>query len=248
MGLLNYKAHCSTVNDDTTYACATDEEMISFINNQEVHLSLENGNLVVYFKPFPVKYLNYLKKYNSKKYYRVLTMDEIRQSIRLRKIENNMNQVYIQLFRLSRRRSYAFNAPSYVPSFWHCKRNDEGHGDALQIAKYNSGVSTCSSYNAHGIKSEFHYLNFITRFKYCLSVQDAKRGYMVVLQNLSVASTSRNLFRHLILNYGTSTDSSGNLCQGSYDFHFGLVAGIVGPYGGIVYNPIEEDITYAKLK
>ena len=43
MGLLNYKAHCSTVNDDTTYACATTDEMISFINSQEVHLSLENG-------------------------------------------------------------------------------------------------------------------------------------------------------------------------------------------------------------
>lgn len=243
MGLLNYKAHCSTVNDDTTYACATRNEMISFINNQEVHLRIErNGNLVVHFKPFPVKYLNYLKKYNSKKPSRVLTSEK---NNGIRVIENNMNQVYIQLFRLSRRCSPNFTAPSYVASFWHCKRNEEGHGIARDITTFNNYVSTCSSYNSH---NGTPWLNFTTRFKYQLSVQDARRGYMVVLQNVSKGLTSN--YHHVILNYGTSLDGEGNLSQGSYDFHYGLVAGIVGPEGGprsnVVYNPIEEDITHIR--
>lgn len=49
------------------YAIATDEEMQEFLQNQDIYLQIDehNGkkNLVCYFKPFPIKYYNYVKRW-----------------------------------------------------------------------------------------------------------------------------------------------------------------------------------------
>lgn len=49
-----------------SYAIATDNEMTDFLQNQDIYLQIDehNGkkNLVCYFKPFPVKYYNYVKR------------------------------------------------------------------------------------------------------------------------------------------------------------------------------------------
>ena len=62
------------------YACATKDEMEPFIKNLKVTTVLEHiheitesdgttknaGNLVIYFTPFPIKYINYLKTHQDK--------------------------------------------------------------------------------------------------------------------------------------------------------------------------------------
>lgn len=55
-----------------SYACATEAEMGAFLAEQAEHLVLKldthNGkqNLVAYFKPFPIKYYNYVKRWYVK--------------------------------------------------------------------------------------------------------------------------------------------------------------------------------------
>lgn len=245
MGLLAYKAHCSTVDDSTYYACATDSEMMHYIRDQNVRLKIESHgsekNLVVHFDPFPVKYLNYVKKYNTKKPYKVLRGDESLELVR--KIENNHNQIYIQLFRICRKASVlsSWDTTNYVTSFWHGDPTSEGLATAKAIAGSARGLTTCSKYTGDPKTTRFK--NFRTYFKYCLTPEDAARGYMVVLRNLKMDETINNDHKMTLI-YGTSGDHPGN-DYGRYDFHYGLAAGLVGPQDVRKYNPVEDDVTPA---
>lgn len=244
MGLLAYKAHCSTVDDGTYYACATDSEMMDFVRNQNVRLNIEERsgkkNLVVHFDPFPVKYLNYVKKYNTKKPYKVLSGGESQELIR--KIENNHHQVYIQLFRICRKNyAPAWDTTNYVTSFWHGDHTSEGLETAKNIAGFTRGLTTCSKYT--GDPNTTRFKNFRTYFKYCLTPEDAARGYMVVLRNMRLDETVNNDHKMTLI-YGTSGDQPGN-DYGRYDFHYGLAAGLVDPQNVTKHNPIEDDVTPA---
>ena len=94
MGLLAYKAHCSTIEPEYSFACATEEEMKEFITNLDIHLVIEEHkgmkNLVVTFTPFPVKYLNYIKRYNAKPHPGMAN---------IKVIKNAQRSIFIQLFR-----------------------------------------------------------------------------------------------------------------------------------------------------
>lgn len=99
--MLKYRAHCINVNT-TNNSCATDEEMQEFISNLDVHLVVEtyNGtkNLVLYFTPFPVKYLNYLKRWNN-----YGNEKEVMSRYRGRQDRT----IYVQLFRINKKGSSA---------------------------------------------------------------------------------------------------------------------------------------------
>lgn len=108
MGLLVYKAHCTTHDIEHSYACATKAEMMDFIANLDIHLAIEEHkgvkNLVFKFTPFPVKYLNYIKRYNAKPHPGIANM---------RVIKNSQDSVFIQLFRRVNKRGLDYSHYNY---------------------------------------------------------------------------------------------------------------------------------------
>ena len=64
------------MSNSTSAGLPTISEMVTFINNQELTLKIEDHvsmtgkthhNLVVYFKPFHGKYYNWIRRYNGEK-------------------------------------------------------------------------------------------------------------------------------------------------------------------------------------
>ena len=102
--MLKYKAHCTSV-DIINNACATDREMENFISSLDVHLAVETHNneknLILYFTPFPVKYLNYLKRWNN-----YGNEDGV-----VSRYKGKQNKtVYVQLFRINKKGSSQRNS------------------------------------------------------------------------------------------------------------------------------------------
>lgn len=92
-----------------SYVIATDNEMTNFLQNQDIYLQIDehNGkkNLVCYFKPFPVKYYNYVKKWYP-------TKDGAKDKRTPKK-----NTIMLQLFRgrVNGRETRYFLPNQYVP-------------------------------------------------------------------------------------------------------------------------------------
>lgn len=241
MGLLQYKAHCTT-SYDTPYAIATDDEMRTFLQNLDVHMCFENSgqgadgkiyfNIVLRFTPFPVKYLNYIKRYNRPRK---------GESWRVRGSENSphgmgnkddsQHMVYVQLFRIPKRNvcKGSFNSASL--------RNARGWGAWAMGDCYDAWCGdiykdVCRiTYNTVTPYGGLLYTP-APRFRHPLTPMAAAKGSVLMLQNCTILDGHGS---NLWLEFGTDNRSQQN-------FRHGLVAGFA--YNGhYAYNSEEETLT-----
>jgi hypothetical protein len=239
MGLLQYKAHCNS-SADASYAIATESEMRTFLQNLNVHLSFEQVrqgtdgkkyfNIMLRFDPFPIKYLNYIKRYNRpRKGASYWSRGEAVQGMYNK--DDNQRMVYVQLFRIPRRGgSDAFNSASL--------RNSIGWGQ-----DYFAEECWCAWQN--GYEAKIYGITYNTvipcgtllykpvpRFKHPLTPMAAAKGSVMMLQECIILERGSNSLR---LEFGTNGRSQQN-------FRHGLVAGFAYN-GSYAYNSEADTLT-----
>lgn len=198
-----------------SYAIATDNEMTDFLQNQDIYLQIDehNGkkNLVCYFKPFPVKYYNYVKRWYP-------TKDGIKNKRTPKK-----NTIMLQLFRgkVNGKRTRNFLPNQYVPfAYDYLPRKDyylrtDPHADYHPQYKYWDYISSDSEpkatlltkyQNCRSKPQPFHKVKFLKKgdyivyqndnpqfiwgppssekYKWYLTPTDAQKGYKILLYNI----------------------------------------------------------------
>lgn len=168
----------------------TQEEFSSWVtSNLNLHLEIQEHkgckNLVATFTPFPIKYYNYVKRYYKKGKWKI----------------NTYNSIYIQL---QKGLSYHY-LPEYN-DFDVCYWFELTRGDTKESIKemaancyqsdidlntkymrfYNDNYLSSISFGKHQHKSGVGSSNTLKhKYTYALSPTDVRKGYRILLQNLS---------------------------------------------------------------
>lgn len=197
MGLLKYRACSNQSSTESSYACASPQEMADFLESINLRLKIERvrtdvspgrtiANLVLYFDPFPVKYLNYIKKYNPKAHPggKNTPFRHTGESI-----------VYVQLFRL--RGGSAGDEDDFLKqNVVSHLRNNNGWGlpnwksqSRLWNARGYQEISgwydrSCVYETRNNHRSRIERIKYV-RHRHILSPQDAARGYAILLYDFT---------------------------------------------------------------